>query len=43
MFDTGSRPTITKSVVESTDSGIELADSNADSAANPLKKRPVIL
>ena len=31
MFNTGSRPTITKSVVESADSGIESADSTADS------------
>ena len=44
MFNTGSRPTIPKSVVESADSGIELADSTVeladsttDSAANPLK------
>ena len=37
MFNTGSRPTITKSVVESADSGIESANSTADSAANPLK------
>ena len=34
MFKTGSRPAITKSVVES---GIELADSTDDSAANHLK------
>ena len=32
-----SRPTIVKSVVESADSGIELADSTADSATNPLR------
>ena len=37
MFNTGSRPTITKSMVESADSGIESANSNAASAANPLK------
>ena len=37
MFDTGSRPTITKSVLELADSGIELADSTADSAESPLK------
>ena len=37
MCNTGSRPTITKSVVESADSGIESADSTTDSAANPLK------
>ena len=37
MFNTGSRPTITKSVVELANSGIESADSTADSAATPLK------
>ena len=37
MFNTGSRPSITKSVVESADSGIESANSTANSAANPLK------
>ena len=37
MFNTGSRPTTTKSVVESADSGIESADSSANSAENPLK------
>ena len=37
MFDTSSQLTITKSVVESADSGVESADSIADSAANPLK------
>ena len=37
MFNTGSQPTITKSVVESADSGIESADSTTDSAANCLK------
>ena len=37
MFNTGSRPTITKLVVGSADSGIESADSTADFAANPLK------
>ena len=30
MFNPGSRPTITKSVVESAESGLESADSNAD-------------
>ena len=29
MFNTGSQPTITKLVVDSADSGIELADSSA--------------
>ena len=37
MFNTGSWPTITKSVVESADSGIELANSTIYSAANTLK------
>ena len=37
MFDIDSRPTIVKSVVESADSGIESADSTADSAVNPLR------
>ena len=37
MFDMDSRPTIVKSVVESADSGIESADSTADSAINPLR------
>ena len=37
MFDMDSRGTIVKWVVESADSGIELADSNADSASNPLR------
>ena len=37
MFNTGSRPTITKSVVESADSGVESADSITDSAADPVK------
>ena len=37
MFDMESRPTIVKSVVESTNSGIESADSTADSAIIPLK------
>ena len=37
MFDMESRPTIVKSVVESADSGIESADSTADSAIIPLK------
>ena len=30
MFNTGSRPTITKSVIESADSGLESADSSPD-------------
>ena len=37
MFDMESRPTIVESVVESADSGIETADSTADSAIIPLK------
>ena len=37
MFNTGSQPTITISVVELADSGIESANSTADSAANSLK------
>ena len=37
MFNMESQPTITESVVESTNSGIESADSTTDSAANPLK------
>ena len=37
MFDMESRTTIVKSVVESADSGIELADSTAYSATNPLR------
>ena len=37
MFDRDSRPTIVKSVVESADSGIEPADSTADSVINPLR------
>ena len=37
MFDMESRPTIVKSVLESADSGIESADSTADSATIPLK------
>ena len=37
MFDMESRPIIVKSVVESGDSGIESADSTADSAIIPLK------
>ena len=37
MFDMDSRPTIVKSVVESANSGIETADSTADSAIIPLK------
>ena len=37
MFNTGSQQIITKSVIESAHSGIESADSIADSAADPLK------
>ena len=37
MFNMESRQTITESVVESAYSGIESADSTANSAANPLK------
>ena len=37
MYDMESRPTIVKSVVELADSGIESADSTADSATIPLK------
>ena len=37
MFNTGSRMTITKSMVELADSGIELADSITYSVAKPLK------
>ena len=37
MFDMESRTTIVKSVVEMSDSGIELADSTADSATTPLR------
>ena len=37
MFDMESQPTIVKSVVELADSGIESADSTADSATNPLR------
>ena len=37
MFDSGSRPTITESVVYLADSGIESDDSTANSAANSLK------
>ena len=37
MFNTGSRSTITKSVVESADSALESADSSADSRADPAK------
>ena len=37
IFEMDSRPTIVKSVVESADSGIEWADSIADSASNPLR------
>ena len=37
MFNTGSRPTITKLVVESVDSGLEKADSSTDSNADSAK------
>ena len=37
MFDRVSRPTITKPVVESTDSAVESADSTADSSEDPVK------
>ena len=37
MFNTGSRLTITESVLESAVSGIESADSTNDSAADPVK------
>ena len=37
MFNTGSWPTIMKSVVESADSGLESACSSADSFADPAK------
>ena len=37
MFNTGSRPTTTKSIIEYADSGIESAVSATNSAANPLK------
>ena len=37
MFNTGSRPTITKMVLESADSGLESADSNDDSNDDPAK------
>ena len=37
MFNKGSQPTITELAVEWADSVIELADSTADSGANPLK------
>ena len=37
MFNIGSRPTILKSVVESAYSGLESADSIADSNADPAK------
>ena len=37
MFNTGSWPTGMESVVESANSGLESADSTADSAKNPLK------
>ena len=37
MFDRESQPTMTESVVEWADSGIEAADSTADYAENPLK------
>ena len=37
MVNAGSRPTITKLVVESADSGLESADSITDSAVDPVK------
>ena len=37
MFDTGSGPTVMKSVVESADSGLELANDSTDSNADPAK------
>ena len=37
MFNTGSRPTITKSVVETADLGLEKADSSTDSIAYSAK------
>ena len=37
MFNTGSRPTGMKSVVESADSGLESADYSADSNINSAK------
>ena len=37
MFKKGSQPTITKSMVESADSGLESAKSSADSNADPPK------
>ena len=37
MFNTGSQPTITKSMVESANSGLESADSRGDFNANPAK------
>ena len=37
MFDTGSRPTVMKSMVELADSGLESADFSADSNADPAK------
>ena len=37
LFDMDSRPPIVKSVVKSANSGIESADSTANSAANPLR------
>ena len=37
MFNTGHRPTITISVVESANSGLESADSTANSTTDPAK------
>ena len=37
MLNIASQPTIMKSVFESTDSGLELADSSTDSDAHPAK------
>ena len=37
MFIIGSQPTLRKSVVESANSGLESADSSADSKADPAK------
>ena len=38
MFNIGSWPTVMKSVVESANSGLESANFNADSNADPEKK-----
>ena len=37
MFDTGSRPTVMKSVVELANSGLESADFSANCNADPTK------